>query len=204
MKDIDRALVDIATIRSQFAAGAVFQGFGPAVMAVTGLLAFLTLGLQSVWPGMFAGDPQTLLWTWVITAFLAAVLVCGETFARARRAHGGLADALIINAIENFLPAGIAGAAIAFVLLHYSPDTLWVLPGLWQILVALGLFSAARSLPGPIPLVGAWYLVCGLCVLAAAATAGAISPWMMGLPFGFGQLLAAFILYSAREDDDDR
>ena len=39
MKDIDRALADISDMRNQLAAGTMFRGFGPAVMALSGALA---------------------------------------------------------------------------------------------------------------------------------------------------------------------
>jgi hypothetical protein len=39
-----------------------------------------------------------------------------------------------------------------------------------------------------------WYLFAGLVGLFWAATERTLSPWMMGLPYGIGQLLAAAIL----------
>ena len=46
MRDIDRALADITNIRSQLATGTMFRGFGPTVIAVTGLLAIATAANQ--------------------------------------------------------------------------------------------------------------------------------------------------------------
>jgi hypothetical protein len=43
--------------------------------------------------------------------------------------------------------------------------------------------------------VGVWYLAAGLTSLALANEAHAFSPWAMAVPFGFGQLLMAAILY---------
>src|SRR5260370_29898505 len=36
MRDLDKALADIFTIRSQIAAGTAFRGYGPATVAATG------------------------------------------------------------------------------------------------------------------------------------------------------------------------
>ena len=47
----------------------------------------------------------------------SAALIGAEMIARTRRHHSDLADAMILNAIEQFLPAGAAGVAIALVLL---------------------------------------------------------------------------------------
>jgi hypothetical protein len=36
VRDLDKALADISTIRSQIAAGTAFRGYGPAALAATG------------------------------------------------------------------------------------------------------------------------------------------------------------------------
>jgi len=197
MRDVDRALADIANIRSQLAAGTMFRGFGPAVMAVTGALAAATAAAQSIWGETLAADTPTLLSCWVVTAVMSTVLIGAEMLARSRRHHGGLADAMIWNAIKQFLPAGFAGGAIALVLIRFVPDSLWLLPGLWQMLVALGLFASLRSLPPLIALVGAWYFAAGFAVLILASFDRSLSPWMMGVPFSVGQLLMAAVLHFA-------
>jgi hypothetical protein len=88
----------------------------------------------------------------------------------------------------------VAGALVTAVLIRVAPEAVWMLPGLWQILFSLGVFASARFLPRAVFVVAAWYLFAGLICLAIAASARLLSPWMMGLPFGIGQLLAAAIL----------
>lgn len=55
MSDLHKALADIGNIRLQLAAGTMFRGFGPSVMATTGLIALATALAQTAWPGL-AGD----------------------------------------------------------------------------------------------------------------------------------------------------
>ena len=131
MKDIDRALADISDMRSQLAAGTMFRGFGPAVMALSGGLAALAAVSQSFWPGLLAADYTIYLVTWLVTAAIAAGLISAEVYARSHRHHGGLADAIVLNAFEQFLPAGFAGLVPTFVIWKFAPDALWMLPGLW-------------------------------------------------------------------------
>jgi len=109
----------------------------------------------------------------------------------------GLADAMVYQAIEQFLPVGVAGALLAVMLGKFAPETLWMLPGLWQILVSLGIFASVRSLPRTITLGGAWYFVAGFACLLLASQSHALSPWSMGVPFVIGQLLMAAILHFA-------
>ena len=71
---------------------------------------------------------------------------------------------MIYAAIEQFIPAGVAGALLTFVLFRFAPESLWMLPGLWQIVFSLGVFASCRSLPRPMFAVGVWYLAAGLGV----------------------------------------
>ena len=89
----------------------------------------------------------------------------------------------------------MAGALLPFILFRSAPQTLWMLPGLWQIVFSLGFIASCRSLPKPMFAVGTWYLASGLGCLAYANGAYALSPWAMALPFGVGQLAMAALLY---------
>jgi hypothetical protein len=204
MQDLQKALADIGSIRQQLAAGTMFRGFGPAVVAATGLLAAATATAQSFWLVDTRHHPVQFLAIWAVTAILSAGLIGAEMIARTRRHHAGLADAMLMNAVEQALPAGVAGAAVTLVLVQFAPEVLWVLPGLWQILVGLGIFASVRSLPRTVALAGAWYIAAGLLVLALSCLTQRLSPWAMGLPFVVGQLLLAAILHVAFGAIDDK
>lgn len=202
MQDYDRAIADLHEIRTRMAAGTVFRGLGAAALAASAGLALFTATLQHLLlpaadalPAFFAG--------WIVTAVLSAALLGAEAIARSRRHHAGLADAMIHNAVGQFLPAGVAGAALAAVIARFSPESAWMLPGLWQVLIGLGVFAAARSLPRGAVLAGAWYFVAGFAVLMLAADDPVPSPWMMGVPFAVGQLLLAAIVRRASGDGYD-
>jgi hypothetical protein len=202
MKDVERALADISDIKSQLAAGTMFRGFGPAVMAVTGVMALAVAAAQT-WARVPV-DAYSFVSAWCITAVAAATLSGVEVMARTRRQHGGLADAILINALEQFLPAAFAGIAITAVFWTFAPAALWTLPGIWQVLVALGLFAAGRTLPRQVRWVASWYMLTGPTVLMLSASSPAMNPWSMGLPFGIGQLALALVLRFAYGDANAR
>jgi len=202
MRDLDKALADIIAIRSQLAAGTAFRGYGPAAVAATGAVALVTAILQFYWLDDFTHNPIAFFAGWAAAAVLSATMIWVEMRARSRRHHSGLADAMIHQAIEQFLPAGVAGVLLAAMLWKFAPETLWLLPGLWQILVSLGIFASVRSLPRSVALAGAWYFVAGFAVLILASQSHALSPWTMGLPFAAGQSLMAAILYFASGEAD--
>ena len=202
MRDLDKALADIIAIRSQIAAGTAFRGYGPAAIAATGGVALLTAVLQYLWLDDPSGHPLAFLLGWALAAAVSALMIWTEMQARSRRHHSGLADAMIHQAVEQFLPAGVAGVLLAVVLWKFAPEILWTLPGLWQVLVSLGVFASVRSLPRSVALAGGWYFVAGFVVLVLSSQSHALSPWTMGLPFVIGQWLMAAILYFASEETD--
>jgi hypothetical protein len=195
MEELDRALADITAIRSQLARGTEFRGYGPMTVAATGFVALAAGLIQALWLPNPAGDLFTYVVIWVATATISVVLIGIEMVARSRRIHSGLADAMIHAATEQFIPAGVAGALLTFVLFRFAPESLWMLPGLWQIVFSLGIFASCRSLPRPMFAAGVWYLATGLASLAFANGAHAYSPWAMAAPYGVGQLFIAAVLY---------
>jgi hypothetical protein len=195
MEDLDRALADITAIRSQLARGTEFRGYGPMTVAATGFVAVAAAGIQAVWLPEPASDLLGYVAVWVATAAISIALIGIEMVARSRRIHSGLADAMIHAATEQFIPAGVAGALLTFVLFRFAPQSLWMLPGLWQIVFSLGIFASCRSLPRPMFGAGVWYLATGLASLAWASGAHAYSPWAMAAPYGIGQLFIAAVLY---------
>lgn len=202
MQDLERALADITAIRSQMARGTQFQGYGPATVAITGVLAFGAAGLQA-W---LLPDPATTVGAyvalWVAIATVSVLLIGGEMVARTRRIHSGMADEMIHAATESFIPAGVAGALLTFVLFRFAPENLWMLPGLWQILFSLGFFAACRSLPRAMFALPVWYLATGLSCLALGQGGDAFSPWAMAVPFGAGQAVMALILHRSTGGGD--
>lgn len=203
MRDLDKALADIFEIRSRIAAGTAFRGYGPAAIAVTGGLALVATVAQSIWLANPTDQPLIFFTGWIAVAFISAGIVWIEMQGRSRRHHSGLADAMVYQAIEQFLPAGAAGILLAATLGRFAPESLWMLPGLWQLLVSLGIFASARSLPRTVALGGAWYFLAGFVTLIWASRDHALSPWTMGLPFVIGQFIVAAILHFASGDLDD-
>jgi fumarate reductase subunit D len=202
MRDLDKALADITAIRSQMARGAEFRGYGPMTIAATGVLAVAAAGAQAMWLPDPAADVLAYIALWVATAVICAILIGIEMVARTRRIHSGLADEMIHAATEQFIPAGVAGVLLTVVLYRFAPQSLWMLPGLWQIVFSLGIFASCRSLPRVMFGAGVWYLAAGLASLAFANDARAFSPYAMAVPYGLGQLYIAIVLYRSTGAQD--
>ena len=200
MRDVDAALSEIDRIRAQLAASTRFQGFTPAVAATTGLLALALAAVQAA-----ELDPSTtpveMLVQWMLLAIICACLIGADAVVRARRLHRAMADTMIHTTLRQFLPVGAAGGIMAIVILLRAPAWAAILPGLWQLLIGIGILAALPALPRLLAWGAGWYFLAATASLFVCAGAPDVSPWIMGLPFGIGQLLIAALLHaSVRED----
>jgi hypothetical protein len=203
MRDLDKALTDIQTMRSQIARGIEFRAYGPATIGATGLISIIAGLIQFYWVGGGLSVINSFLVLWTAAAALSAAIIAAEVLTRSKRVHSGLADEMIQAAVEQILPSIVAGALLTYVLVRFAPETVWMLPGLWQLILSLGIFASRRFLPAQLMSVGVWYLASGLICLAYANGSYALSPLVMALPFGGGQLLAAFLIYRLRNTDGE-
>jgi hypothetical protein len=193
VSDLRQALAEINAIRTQVARDTQFRGYGPVSIAASGILALAVAALQSRF-SRESGDFAAFLYVWVVTAAATVVMTAVETIMRSRRVHSGLASEMLYAAVEQFLPAVIVSILLTVVMMRVAPHDDWMLPGLWQLMFSLGIFASCRFLPRQMIAVAVWYLVCGLSSLVLQSDAKAVSPWVMGIPFGVGQLGVAGVL----------
>lgn len=189
------ALSQIAEIRLQMARTEVFRGYRAVPVAFSGLLALFAAVVQATWIADPVDQIAPYLTLWVGAAAISAFAAGFEMLLRTRANGTALALEITWLAVGQFLPCLVAGALVTLVLVITGPDTLWILPGVWQILFSLGIFASYRLLPRATFGVAVFYLTSGVICLAVARGGAALSPWVMGVPFGVGQLYAAAVLY---------
>jgi hypothetical protein len=204
MMQLRDALDQIAEIRQQVDRTVVFRGYRALPVAVSGLLAFATAGLQVVALPDAKDRPFAFFALWIGTACFSVLATGVELICRLRRLASTLERDKSIQAVGQFAPCLVAGALLMLVLWRFAPESVWMLPGLWAMFFGLGIFASWRFLPHAIGWVGVYYLVAGLSCLTLAQGEAALSPWSMGLPFGVGQLLTAGVLYWSLERTDEQ
>ena len=196
------ALTQISEIRQQMARAEVFRGYRALPVAFSGLLAFVAAAAQ----GLFLRDPgqhiTAYLSLWTGAAALSAFAAGLEMVIRSRATVWTLGREITCLAVEQFVPCLAAGALLTVVLVRTAPESLWMLPGLWQVMFSLGVFASCRLLPRATFGVAVFYLLAGALSLALARGEFAFSPWAMALPFGLGQFFAAGVLYRTLECHD--
>ncbi len=142
---------------------------------------------------------------WLHVAAIAATLCFGEIAVRYALESRESERRKTRHALAQLLPSIAAGTLVTFTLCSgvLPPgDAARLLPGLWALLYALGLFATRPLLPRQTGFVALGFLVAGAGLLFASGGAGASgdpSHWAMGLTFGLGQFGLASVLRASVE-----
>ncbi|MEO6597861.1 MAG: hypothetical protein ABIP94_24210 [Planctomycetota bacterium] len=187
------AIDQISTIRTQLAATEHLRSLRSVPVALSGLLALCAAIVQARWLGDPRLAPGDYLALWVGSAALSGIVASVVVLRRAQRCPSALSVANARLAAMQFAPSLVVGAIVTWFVAERLPQQLWVLPGLWQLLFGLGNLAAHRLLPAPAIAVGIMFLASGTCCLWFGERA--LDPWAMGLPFAFGQIALAAILW---------
>jgi len=199
------ALSQISEIRQQMSNAQVFRGYRSATTAFTGALALAAAVVQAAWVPDPARQLIAYLAVWCSAALVGIVVVGAEMVLRCRRAGSPLQSQITRVVADQFMPSIVAGGLLTLVVAKFAADCLWMLPGLWAILFALGIFASRRFLPRTIAVPAGYYLLAGLyCLTLDHMPFAALSPWTMGLLFGVGQLLTGAVLYWSLERNHGR
>ncbi len=161
------------------------------MVALTGVLALAL----AAWQVSTEGEDLII---WILLAAICALLIGTEAVVRARALHRAMADRMLSTTLNRFMPVAMAGAILGIVVLLRAPEHGRLLPGIWQLLMGVGIFAVLSTLPRAMRWAGSFYFVSGAGSLAmSGGEYGVATAWLMGMPFGLGQLLVAAILYRA-------
>jgi hypothetical protein len=202
--ELREALSQISEIRQQMARSEVFRGYRSVPVALTGGLGVVAACLQPVVIPLPAQQVDRYLALWIGVAAIGLTLAGVQLARRAQREGPSVSRELTRLAIEQFSPCILVGGLVTLCLYVTAREVLWMLPGLWSLFFALGIFSSYRLLPWQVFWAGLYYLVCGCCCLILGSHEQAFAPWQMGVSFGGGQLLSATILYWTLERPHDK
>ncbi|MAG92169.1 MAG: hypothetical protein CMJ48_00240 [Planctomycetaceae bacterium] len=197
--ELHDALARISEIRSSIAQAETFRGYRSSTTGATSVIGFAGAGLQVLLFPEPHAHVAGWLTLWVGVGAVSVLMTALGLTLRFRRSTCRMTRELTLLAVKQFAPTLVAGGLLTLVLVRHAPQTMWMLPGLWAILMSLGVFASCRLLPRPAMLIAIWYLVTGTLCLAFGQGAFAYSPWAMIVTFGLGQLLAAVILFLTLE-----
>jgi len=193
--ELREALDQIAEIRHRLVESELFYGYRALPIAVSGLFALAAGSVQPLVVPDPVQDVRTYVLFWSAVAVLSLAVAAGTVVLRDCLAGPSPTRALTWIAVRQFVPCLVSGAVVAGAVVRLGPDSAWLLPGLWQLFFAQGIFASGRILPRSVYLAGAFYFFAGSLNFVIWRGGDALSPWAMAVPFGAGQLLVASILY---------
>ncbi|TWT98513.1 hypothetical protein [Stieleria varia] len=192
---IDEALQQIDAMSALAERSTVYQGLRSVPIALTGLFGLAAGVIQPWWMSHASDRAFAFVDLWVIVAVAALAIIFSDMAMRYYQSPTARARRLTLTVLKRLSPAIVVGGGLTLVLCETAPETIWMLPGLWALMLGLGIYSTAPYLPRPLQSIGIWYLGMGMATLMLARDSYALSPWSMAIPFGGGQLLTAWLIY---------
>ena len=201
---VERAISHISEIHGHLTQSQVYRGYRSVPVALTGTIAIAGAIAQ---PHLVqSNDAVAYVYFWCTVAVINLAL-SGSTIVVQYLRDTAYRRWQARKAVGQFLPCLAAGAIVTGTIVTgaaiQSSEWISLLPGLWSLLFALGIFASRPFLPRAIGFVALFYLVASGLLLRGAMSELSLSPWAMGATFGVGQLAAAVVLYWKIERSDD-
>ena len=200
--DLPRALAQIRDIHAALDRAAVYRGYRAAPIAASGLIGIIAAAVQP--PSLAVADPVGFVTYWTVIAAIALAIGSSEIVYNYFVHDGDLARLGTREAFGQLLPGLAAGALITVAIVAGDRSLVRLLPALWAICFALGVFGSVPYLPRGCAVVGVYYLAAGAYLLWVGRDLNAISGWHVGATFGAGLFIAAAILYFTVERESTR
>jgi uncharacterized membrane protein len=197
--ELQRALSDLAEVRSRLAIVQRFEGYSSQAAVASGALAIAAGGFQARL-APYPHTPSTVaLYVTIWLACLAGALVLnyGAAVLWVWRHRGPASISQLQLASLALLPAIVLGGVFSLALVLRAQYDL--LPGTWFACYALGLFGSRAMLPRAMIIVSLAFGMAGTALLLMPAQLDALRWWIMPAGFGFGQIAIGLMLAYDRE-----
>lgn len=167
----------------------------PAPIACTSIVAFVAAVVSDVsFDPMHVGE-ASFVGYWLGVAILSALIIAIDLGMRYWTTDSELQRGRTRIAIYQFSPCLLIGGFVTLCLLPDQEHSRSLLPGLWCILISLGIFATLNNAPRAMIFPAAFYAIIGGLFLRFDEWTVGLGSWSMGFAFGIGQLWTALILW---------
>lgn len=193
MTHLTEALHSLSEIHAHLARGEVYQGVKARPVMLSGMIGILAAIVQ---PRLVVdGDVNGFVWYWLATAVVCALAGASGAILSYFLEEDELARRRTRIVVGQLLPCLAVGAFLTLALLPVMNRCIGMLPGVWAMLYALGLFSIRPYLPRATGWVGLYFVVAGTLLVSLLPLATVPSPWSIALVFAAGQFGLALVLH---------
>jgi hypothetical protein len=198
VKDLERALLDIAEVRERLAVTQTFKGYSGAAAAFSGILALIAGGVQAkIVPAPSDAHGMRIYFAIWLVCCAASVIVNYGAIAHWFASDVSIRDRWQTRTVGlSILPALVVGGALSFALIRAEQGAL--LPGLWYCCYGAGLFASRTMIPRAVVPMAAIFLLAGIGLLFAPPEI-ALAWWVMPLGFGAMQLAIGYFVQKDRK-----
>ena len=198
VRDLERALLDIAEVRERLAVTQTFKGYSGAAAAFSGILALVAGVVQAkiVPDPTYAYGMRLYFAIWLVCCGASIIVNYGAI------AHWFASDVSARDRWQtrtvglSILPAVVVGGVLSYALVHAGVPAL--LPGVWYCCYGTGLIASRTMIPRPVVPIAVVFLLAGLGLLFAPAEV-ALAWWVMPAGFGAIQLVIGYFVYKERK-----
>jgi hypothetical protein len=196
-----RALSEIREIGDILARTQHTSCIRPTPIACTSLLGFAAAFYADASIGPMIMGSEAFVGYWFLVAALCVLMMAFDLGKRYWTTDSELQRGRTRIAIYQFAPCLLIGGFATLCLLptHSQPSSM--LPGLWCILVSLGIFATLNNAPRAMVFPAAFYAIIGGLFWRFDEWTIGLGSWSMGLAFGIGQLWTALVLWRGPSHD---
>lgn len=196
-----QALSDIREIGDILARTQHTSCIRPAPIACTAVAAIVAASFADVTTHpMLVGD-RSFVSYWLAVAVVCAAMIAIDLGRRYWTTDSELQRGRTRVAIYQFAPCLLVGGFATLCLLPVIEHPSSLLPGLWCIIVSLGIFATLSNAPPAMIFPAAFYAIIGGLFWRFDEWAVGLGSWSMGFAFGIGQLWTALILWRGPSHD---
>jgi len=194
--EVRQAIADLAEVRGRLAKIQRFDGYSGSAAIASGIVALMAGAAQFALVPHPAGAAQHALYLaiWLACLGVALALNYGAILAWRARNRGAQAGVQARTVGLTILPAIVSGGVITLALVLRGVDDL--LPGIWCVTYALGIFASRAMVPRDVSWVAAGFGAFGILLLLVPAL-GPLDWWVMPAAFGLGQIAIGAVVREA-------
>ncbi len=202
MMEVNRAMADLAEVRTRLAAAQRFRGISGVAAIASGIVAFGSGAYQAVMLPTPHGtlEDRRYLAIWISCLVFALLINYGAIGVWLARNWSSKSRSEIRSVGMTILPAILLGGVATLALVQHSEFAL--LPGLWCGAYAIGLFASRAKLPR-----GAVWIAFGFgCASALLFISDVVDPlawYVMSFVFGAGQIAIGALVLRDREENHE-
>jgi len=193
--DVSQALEQLNEIRHHLGRSEIYRGYRSKTLSLMGVVGLAGAGVLEF--GWYRATPIERVGFWVAVATVNLAIASWEILGDYGDLRTDHQRRITKRTVGQFLPTLCAGMLLTMVFV--AKDTsLELLPGIWSVMFALGIFASRPYLPRGVGWVGAFYLMAGALLLGFCESA-LTQPWYVGGVFGLGQFMLAYVMYQNLE-----